>query len=382
MREHSDILIAGGGPVGTTLALLLADSDFSVQLVEARADLGRPAHGRTLALSYGSRLVLERLGVWGALREATAITTIHISQRGGLGIARLRASEENLPALGYVVDYAELDAALHARLRDAPVTVTGGARVQDIRSSGGFALVGIRRGAAVQSVTTRLAVVADGGSGSEKRIGRDYGQHALIATVTTELPHQGCAFERFTPDGPAALLPQGEGFALVWTATPQRVQALLALPDTDFLDQLHRHFGDRLGRFLSVRGRASFALALRYASNPTRPHSVLIGNAAQMLHPVAGQGFNLGLRDAWELAACIRRSTREALGGADMLTAYSRTRRLDTRGGIFFTDLLVRLFSNDNALLHHGRSLGLAALQALPPVKRFVARRMIFGARA
>lgn len=381
MHEHSDIVIVGGGPVGTTLALLLADSDFSIQVLEARADLSRPAHRRTLALSYGSRLILERLGVWSGLSEVTPITTIHISQRGGLGMAWLRAAEEKLPALGYVLDYAELDAALHARLRDSNVSIVTGARVDEVRAASGYATMKVNRGSDITPVTARLAVVADGGAGSAQRVSRDYDQHALIAAVTAELAHDGCAYERFTPDGPAALLPQGDGFALVWTASPAQVQALLALPEAEFLAVLHQHFGDRVGRFLSVAQRASFPLGLRYTAQATRPHTVMIGNAAQMLHPVAGQGFNLGLRDAWELAARVQTSTRAALGSAAMLADYSSARRLDTRGGIFFTDLLVRVFSNDNSLLHHGRSMGLAALQMLPPVKRFVARRMIFGAR-
>jgi 2-octaprenyl-6-methoxyphenol hydroxylase len=381
MRTHSDIIIGGGGPVGSTLALLLADSALSVQLIEARADLSRALHRRTLALSYGSRLILERVGVWASLRDVTPITTIHISQRDALGMARLTAAEENLPALGYVVDYAELDQALHARLRDTNIDVVCGARVAAVRPTAGYALLDVHRDVQSNGLTTRLAVIADGGAAAAQRITRDYGQHALTATVTTELPHQHCAFERFTPDGPAALLPQGDACALVWTATPERVAALRELPEAAFLAQLHSHFGDRLGRFLSVGARSSFPLGLRYASEPIRPHQVMIGNAAQMLHPVAGQGFNLGLRDAWELNATIRASHPNELGSAAMLAAYRSQRRLDTRGGIFFTDLLVRLFSNDNSLLKHGRSLGLGALQLLPPVKHFVTRRMIFGAR-
>ena len=381
MRTHSDILIGGGGPVGSTLALLLADSRFSVQLIEARADLSRALHRRTLALSYASRLILERVGVWASLRDVTPIITIHISQRGALGMARLTAAEENLPALGYVVDYAELDQALHARLRDSNIDVVCGARVAAVRPTAGYALLDVHRDAVSNLLTTRLAVIADGGAAAAQRITRDYGQHALTATVTTELPHQNCAFERFTPDGPAALLPQGDACALVWTATPERVAALRELPEAEFLAQLHSHFGDRLGRFLNVSGRGSFPLGLRYASAPIQPHVVMIGNAAQMLHPVAGQGFNLGLRDAWELNDAIRASRPSELGSAAMLAAYRSQRQLDTRGGIFFTDLLVRLFSNDNVLLKHSRSLGLSALQLLPPVKHFVARRMIFGAR-
>lgn len=381
MRTHSDIIIGGGGPVGSTLALLLADSPHRVQLIEARADLSRALHRRTLALSYGSRLILERIGVWASLRDVTPITRIHISQRGGLGMAWLTADEENLPALGYVVDYAELDQALHARLRDSNIDVVCGARVAAVRATAGYALLDVHQQAVSNLLTTRLAVIADGGAAAAQRITRDYGQHALTATVTTELPHQNCAFERFTPDGPAALLPQGDACALVWTAAPARVAALRELPDAEFLAQLHTHFGDRLGRFLSVGARSSFPLGLRYAAAPVQAHSVMIGNAAQMLHPVAGQGFNLGLRDAWALNDVIRASRPGELGSAAMLAAYRSQRQLDTRGGIFFTDLLVRLFSNDNVLLKHGRSLGLSALQLVPPVKHFVARRMIFGAR-
>lgn len=379
MREHSDIVIVGGGPVGATLALALADSDWQVQVLEARADLTRAAHKRTLALSYGSRLILERLGIWSQLCDVTEIKDIHVSQRGSLGMSRLRASEEGLPALGYVVDYAELDHVLHQALRASRVNVVAGARVSAIAHNSGYARVALE-GVAHQ-ITTRLAVVADGGAGGAQRVTREYGQHALLASVTTELPNQHCAYERFTAEGPVALLPQGDGFALVWTGTPQRVTELLAMPEHEFLQALHTHFGDRVGRFLTVNERASFPLVLRYAKDTTAAHQVMIGNAAQTLHPVAGQGFNLGLRDAWELAELVRDCGREALGSAEMLQRYRSSRRVDTSASIFFTDLLVRLFSNDHPLLQHGRSLGLMALQLVPPAKHMVARRMIFGAR-
>ena len=381
MREHSDIVIVGGGPVGATLALALADSDWRVQVLEARADLSRAAHKRTLALSYGSRLILERLGVWSQLDDVTEIKDIHVSQRGSLGMSRLRATEEGLPALGYVVDYAELDSVLHDALRASAVDVVAGARVTTIAHNTGYARVQVEQGGATHYITTRLAVIADGGAGGAERVTREYDQHALLASVTTELPHQGCAYERFTADGPVALLPQGDGFALVWTATPQRVTELLAMPDDEFLLALHTHFGDRVGRFLSVHARASFPLVLRYAQDTVAPHQVMIGNAAQTLHPVAGQGFNLGLRDAWELSEMVRDCDREALGSLDMLKRYQASRRVDTSASIFFTDLLVRLFSNANPLLQHSRSLGLMALQLVPPAKHMVARRMIFGAR-
>jgi 2-octaprenyl-6-methoxyphenol hydroxylase len=383
MQSHSDIIIVGGGPVGATLALALADTPFSVQVLEAREDLSRAAYKRTLALSYGSRLILERLGIWAQLSEVTAITNIHISQRGGLGMSHLTATEENLPALGYVVDYGELDSALHAALRKSKASVVTGARVGNIRNSASYAQVQVTQADVAHNLTTRLAVVADGGAGQAQRITQEYDQHALLATVSTELPHNGCAYERFTPEGPVALLPHQQGFALVWTGTPARVAELLAMPDGEFLTALHMHFGDRVGQFLTVTGRTSFPLVLRYAQDTVAPHQILIGNAAQTLHPVAGQGFNLGLRDAWELAKAVRDlgTDREALGSRNMLQHFQSQRRADTGSSIFFTDLLVRLFSNDNPILKHGRSLGLMALQYLPPVKHMVARRMIFGAR-
>ncbi|BBP02002.1 FAD-dependent monooxygenase [Sulfuriferula nivalis] len=383
MQSHSDIIIVGGGPVGATLALALADTPFSVQVLEAREDLSRAVYKRTLALSYGSRLILERLGIWAQLSDVTAINNIHISQRGGLGMSQLTATEENLPALGYVVDYGELDSALHAALSKSKASVVTGARVNSIRNSAGYAQVQVTQTDVPCSLTTRLAVVADGGAGQAQRVTQEYDQHALLATVTTELPHNGCAYERFTPEGPVALLPNQQGFALVWTGTPDRVAELLAMPEDEFLTALHTHFGDRVGQFLTVTGRTSFPLVLRYAQDTVASHQVLIGNAAQTLHPVAGQGFNLGLRDAWELAQAIRElgTNKEALGSRSMLQAFQSQRRTDTGSSIFFTDLLVRLFSNDHPILKHGRSLGLMALQYFPPARHMIARRMIFGAR-
>lgn len=382
MREHSNVVIVGGGPVGAALALALADSEIDAQVLEARADLDRPAYKRTLALSYGSRLILERLGVWAALHAVTEIKDIHISQAGGLGMARLHAEEEGLPALGYVVDYAELDSGLHAALRRTDVTVVTGAQVKDAASYAGYARVTAEIAGVPRYITARLAVVADGGAGSSApRQTKDYAQHALLASVSAEIGPHGWAYERFTAQGPVALLPQGDGYALVWTATPERVRELLELPEPVFLAELHAHFGDRVGCFLSVTSRTSFPVNLSYVRDTIAPHRVIIGNAAHILHPVAGQGFNLGLRDAWELAGYIRDSRHEELGSLRMLKEFRGSRRLDTAGSIFFTDLLVSLFSNDIPVLRHGRSLGLLALQQIRPLKRFVARRMIFGAQ-
>lgn len=390
MIDHADVLIVGGGPVGATLALALqgspAASPLKVALLEARADVARGGDPRALALSYGSMLLLRQLGVWQCLPEPTPIETIHISQKAGLGRMALRAADEGLPALGYVVDYGALDRALHQALLDSGATYLTGASVDKVAATHGYGLAHFRRGAEEETATARLLVLADGGrslgdlSDTPRQV-REYGQRAVVAHVESEIPHGRVAYERFTPQGPAALLPSGGGMALVWTTNPGRAEELCALPEDAFLTALHEHFGDRLGRFLRVGPRNSFPLLLRYTHPVARPHTVLIGNAAQTLHPVAGQGFNLGLRDAWELAETCRAFSRAEIGSSAMLERYRQRRRLDTGGGILFTDALVRVFSNDRLLLRHGRGLALSLLQAAPPLKSFVARRMIFGAR-
>jgi 2-octaprenyl-6-methoxyphenol hydroxylase len=383
--DHADLLIAGGGPVGATLALALKDSGLSIAVLEARADFAAKPDPRTLALSYGSMLVLRRLGVWDSLPAPTQIVTIHVSQQGGLGRTLLTAADAGLPALGYVVNYAALDLALHEALQGSGAHYLTGATVQKTGATRSYAVADFDHQGRPAQMTARLLALADGGRSLAQGAGftrhvRDYGQSAVVAQVSTELPHRNMAFERFTPDGPAALLPAGEGFALVWTCAPDAAQALCELDDAAFLAKLHAHFGDRLGRFTSAGRRASFPLSLRYTRPVTGERTVLLGNAAQMLHPVAGQGFNLGLRDAWELGAEILAAPGE-IGSAAMLARYRARRRVDTGGGILFTDALVRGFSNDIAPLRHARGAALAALDLLPPLKRLVVRKMIYGAR-
>ena len=374
------VLIVGAGPVGAVCALALQQQGIDAHVLEAQPADAR-ADTRTLALSYGSRLILDRLGVWNALEGVTPITRIHISQRGALGMARLSADEIKVPALGYVLPYATLTAALQQALQDARISVEYGVAVERIESELDHARVHTSAG---NTLTASLAVVADGGRGEaapDPKISRDYDQMAVVCEVQTELPHANQAFERFTPEGPAALLPKGDRYALVWTASNADAQRIAALPEAEFLTALYRHFGGRQGQFLSASPRKTFPLKLAYTGSEADARVVRIGNAAQTLHPVAGQGFNIGLRDAWELASRCGDTPAEALGSPAMLTAYARGRRVDVLGGVGFTDFLVRVFSNDIAPLRHARGLGLLALEAFPPLKSFVARRMIFGAR-
>jgi 2-octaprenyl-6-methoxyphenol hydroxylase len=383
MAESVDILIAGGGPVGAALALALQDSGHSVVLTEARsaepagASSTKPADARAIALSYASRLILERLHAWSGL-SVTPIETIHISQQSGFGRTVIRAADCELPALGYVANYDDLQRSLLA----APCSAKRlfGARLTAF--DGTTALV--RTQDAELAFAPRLTVFADGARVADGQpapaYSKDYRQTAVVAWVKTEQAHRGRAWERFTPEGPLALLPHGAGYALVWTASPERAAQLCALAAPAFLAALHAAFGDRVGAFLEAGERSGFPLALRYRRDETRPRSLAVGNAAQTLHPVAGQGFNLGLRDAWELARLARDA---ADPGSDSFCArYRRARALDRRGGIQFTDSLVGLFSNSDPLLKLGRGAGLLALDLLPFARRFVARRMIYGARA
>lgn len=383
MMQHFDIAIIGGGPVGAALALALRDSGLRINVLEARSAQDVNTDPRALALSYGSRLLLDQLGVWKNLNQVSAINTIHISQKNSFGRTRLNAADLNVPELGYVLPYTGLHNELQKSLTSTPVFFQQGATVTHLDNTAGNATITYLQDGAEQQVSSRLVVIADGGKlleSSQPAEVHDYGQSAIIAHVSCSQPKANTAYERFTAQGPLALLPYHNGYELVWTVPHADVKPMLLWDDATMLAHLHRQFGDRVGKFLSVGTRSSFPLRLKRASNITMPRTVLIGNAAQTLHPVAGQGFNMGLRDAWELAQEILRSPIDALGSADMLSNYNTCRKLDRNAGTSFTDGLVRLFSNDLPFINAARAASLSVLDCLPGIKKFVARRMMFGA--
>ena len=383
MIEHCDIAIIGGGPVGTALALALRESGLSIVVLEACKSEEKNADPRALALSYGSRLLLDKLGVWTQIEQVSAIKTIHVSQKETPGMTVLFASEMKVPELGYVLPYSVLQSSLHHALLQTDVTYLEGATVSSLDSGAEGAALVYQHAGQERQLKARLAVVADGGKLLETTHPpkvSEYGQSAVIAHVTSAMPQTETAFERFTPQGPVALLPYRDGYEIVWTGTHKQAEEMLQWNDATFLAELHRHFGDAVGEFLSVGKRSSFPLRLKRAPDTTLPHTVLIGNAAQTLHPVAGQGFNMGVRDAWELARIILRVQPGKLGSAIMLENYRRSRYLDRNAGIGFTDSLVRIFSNDLPLLSHGRGWAISVLDRLPFAKKFVAKRMMFGA--
>ncbi len=365
-----DVAIAGGGPVGCALALALSGSAVSVARIAGEADFA----DRPIALSYGSRLILERLGAWNSVRS-NPIQTIHVSQQG-FGRTVMRCSDYGLPALGYVTAYSELVALLAAR------TPTSAQSLKDWKSADNEVVLRLSRGEKEAGMRARLLVLADGGQNRRTPRVRDYRQQAIVAEVAAELPRGGVAWERFTAEGPLALLPFGDRYALVWSVRPASAAELLGLSDPDFLARLREIFGGRLGNFTSVGPRSSFPLSLRYGRIVPAARVLAIGNAAQTLHPVAGQGLNLGLRDAWELAQMLLDAAKEEMGASRFLARYARGRSFDRYAGIGFTDFLVRIFSNSLAPLALARGAGLTALDALPPARRLLAHRMIFGARA
>jgi 2-octaprenyl-6-methoxyphenol hydroxylase len=380
-----DVVIVGAGPVGGALALALADADLDVVALDARAAGGTLRGERSLALSHGARLIFERLAVWPRLAATagavTPIVEIDISQAGGFGVTRLVAEEQRLPALGYVVSYRALQAAIDDALMRTRIDIRFGVTAASVDGTHSDVAVALT-GDAGTPLHARLAVVADGTGTAVAGIARqqrDYGQVALIAKVGMEDSHNGVAFERFTPEGPMALLPEGDHYGLVWTMTPEKADSMLAASDDRFLAALAHQFGTRVTGFARVADRRTFPLRLEFARSTVATRSVVIGNAAQALHPIAGQGFNLGVRDAYELGQAIIRAPHTALGEGPMLAAYAARRRPDRFAGIAFTHGLTQLFATDAALLRWPRGLALTLLDAVPPMKKAFTRAMLFG---
>ena len=379
--DLKDVVIVGGGPVGAAAALGLARSGHGVTVLEARASMLADDR-RTLAIAYGSKVILEDLGAWPEAHEVTPISNIHVTQRGHFGQTVITAEDAGVPALGYVMRYNALVEALARALSTASIEVVTGAAVESVVSQERDAEIRWHQGTSF--CRARLAVLADGGreltaatfgAPEESR----YTQVALVGQVHTDQPHRGRAYERFTPSGPVALLPFARHYALVWTGTREEVEALIALPEATFLTRLQAYFGDRAGQFLEVSGRGWFPLTLKVVKQVTRSHAVCIGNAAQTMHPVAGQGFNLGLRDAACLCQVAQGLPREALGGAEMLASYVARRARDRRAGINLTHALVTGFSNRLPLLPLLRGQALSAMNLLPVTRRALARVMMFG---
>jgi 2-octaprenyl-6-methoxyphenol hydroxylase len=384
-----DIAIVGGGMVGASLALALRGLGVDVVLVEgvAPGSGAQPSFDdRTTALGNASRRIFESLGIWGDIApQAAGIRTIHVSDAGRFGFARLRAEEQGIDAFGYVVANRVIGTALWGRLSGLSsegILVRVPATAEDIEVSGdgaAFTLVG--DGLVRERVEARLLVAADGAHSAVRAAAaieadvEDYDQVAIVANVGADRPHDGTAYERFTATGPLAVLPLYDGsYGVIWSCRPADAAGVLSLDDGSYLRELQARFGWRAGRFARVGRRASYPLKLTRAVETTATRTVLIGNAAQALHPVAGQGFNLGLRDAAMLAEVIANADGGDAGAPELLRCFAEWRAADRGGVVRFTDGLVKLFGSSWPGAGILRNLGLLMFDLAPPAKSALAR--------
>lgn len=381
-QTEVDIAICGAGPVGLSLAALLVKRGVAasrIALIDAKTiELARQ-DPRSLALSYGSRQILQEIGAWPI--AATAIHQIHVSRRAHFGRTLIQREEFQLPALGYVTRYGNLIAALAALPALESIQLLRPVQVSASNEDGEYVELQLSDG---RSLRSKLLVQAEGGvfgAQDDKTLQRDYQQIGIVAHIQSSAPIAHRAFERFTDQGPLALLPQDDGhghnYALVWCVRPATAGQLLALDDAAFLAALTQAFGGRLGRFLSTSKRNSFPLGLNARPAATL-RTVAIGNAAQTLHPVAGQGLNLGLRDATVLARFLAGDMTP-----DTLQRFAAARQTDRSVTIHLTDVMARIFASapDGAISQTLLGLSLALVDVVKPAKRLLAQQMMFGRR-
>lgn len=371
-----DIAICGAGPVGLTLALFLIKRGIQpeqIALIDATTTEQACGDKRSIALSFGSQQLLQTISAWPI--NCTEIHQIHVSRRGRFGRTLIDREAQKVPALGYVARYGDIVRPLCSLLNKyAPaLTVIRPATVNAITQTENSVQISLSDN---QTIEAKIAVQAEGKSAQAKQ--HHYQQTALVAHVKTSNPIVARAYERFTDEGPLALLPQEDGYALVWCVRSESAAKLLALDEAQFLAELRIAFGERLGRFTAATPRASFPLTLNTDVNATIGRCVSIGNAAQTLHPVAGQGLNLGLRDAFLLAGCLAKSL-----DPNSLQDFFKARSVDRSATIQLTDQLAQIFTSASSdsvkQTFLGASLGL--LDVVTPVQNWLAQRMMFGLR-
>jgi 2-polyprenyl-6-methoxyphenol 4-hydroxylase len=390
-------VIVGGGMVGISLALLLrAQQPWNILLIEAQelASSDGPVSGaysssfdaRSTALSWSSKNIYQSIGLWPQLKKhLSAIAQIHVSDRGHVGMTRIDAGDANVDALGYVVENQWLGSVLLNQLTKTDIQLLGSCKLETIEPlASGMRLQLQQADKDLQTIETKLLVIADGaGSTTAQQLGiqsqsTPYDQTGIIANVSLEKPHGGVAYERFTDQGPMALLPLADfkgrpRSALVWTQPRAMAETLMAADEQAFLEQLQLRFGYRLGHFKQLGKRVAYPLALTTATEQVRRHLVVMGNAAHSLHPVAGQGFNLSLRDAAALANSLAEAG-DRIGDLAVLQNYQQQQAIDQRNTVLFSDSLPKLFGLSSSIVALGRNSGLLAMDLIPSLRNSFAQ--------
>lgn len=386
-NNHFDVIIIGGGLAGASLACALKNTSLKIALIEAH-ELNTDAQpcydDRTVALSYGSRIIFDAMGLWSTLAPfAEPINTIHISDRGHFGVSRLTSEQEGVEALGYVLENRDIGQQLYAVIETSSnIDLFCPAELIALRQDEKTVLVDIQINGKEQTLTGALLVAADGNKSQVLQLlnigssRKDYAQSALITNITPGKKHNNVAYERFTESGPLAFLPMTQNrCSVVWTLSPEQADYLYALDESDFTAQLQQRFGFRLGQIKKVGKRQIYPLFLQSATQMVQGRVAIIGNAAHSVHPVAGQGFNLALRDVALLAELVvaKQRANEDIGSPVMLQQYATLREDDIKRVYGFTDVLVRTFSNSIAPVAHARSLGLLLVDLCPDLKHQLA---------
>lgn len=388
MPDRYDLIIIGAGLVGASLAIALRDTGLRIAVVEPHP-LNSPAQPsydeRTVALTWSTRQIYQGIGIWQDIASAGAepIKDIHVSNLGHFGMSHLSCLDVGTEALGYVVPTRVIGNVLEQHMQQSDnINLIRPASAVSIASVNDESVVQLDQNEPPMEVNAKLTVLADGG---RSRISKqfnssasEYPQHALLCIVSTDRPHHGRAFERFTDEGPIALLPHSDQrYAVVWTCLPEQLAERMDLVDDEFILSLQQRFGDRAGNLSNPSVRKSYPLSRSTVLNPVADRVVIIGNAAHTVHPVAGQGFNLGMRDVAVLSELLfaRSQTGVDLGSLDVLQEYARSRRRDTFMVSQFTHGLLQVFSSDLKTLGLLRNMALSGIELLPPVKRFLLKR-------
>ena len=387
MQQEYDIVIVGSGLAGNCLALMLKNIGLSIAIVEAATReqlVASPTGDRALALAAGTVETLDSLGLWqGISHSATSIKHILISDQGHFGKTRLSAQKEHVEALGYVISARDIETHIANLVTESSIEVIAPARVVGLMSSDHEVFINLKQDKESFNITAKLLVGADGGLSSVRQLMginqkiTEYGQTALVTTIKSTLSNNNTAYERFTASGPLALLPVGSHLcSVVWTRKDEDATALMLGSEADFIAELQQCFGYKLGQLCLTAPRRAFPLSLIRAEKMVVDRTVIIGNAAHQLHPVAGQGFNLGFRDVVQLAEQLIKQyeTNNDIGDASFLNTYASTRTQDHDRTIGFTDTVVKVFSNEWLALVTARNIGLTLLDYVPFAKSVLTR--------